>query len=67
MWSNEGVLTLIEDLQRGASLWDVHMQITKIIIQKGVETDVLANKNVKSLLLHLRKNRHWLNIRAQHC
>jgi len=44
MWSNEGVLTLIEDLQRNACLWDVHLQITKTIIQKGVSTDVLAKK-----------------------
>jgi beta-galactosidase beta subunit len=44
MWSKEGVLVLIEDLHRDACLWDVHMQITKIIIKKGVATDVLAKK-----------------------
>jgi hypothetical protein len=65
MWSNEGVLTVIEDLQRDACLWDMHLQITKTVIQKGVATVVLAKKKkVKSMLLNLRKNRHWLNFRA---
>lgn len=47
MWSNEGVLTAIEELQRDACLWVVHLQITKTIIQKGIETAVLATTKFK--------------------
>jgi hypothetical protein len=56
MWSNGGVLTLIEDLQRGACLRNVHLQITKTIIQKGVASDVLAKKCKISVITFEKKS-----------
>jgi hypothetical protein len=44
MWSNEGVLTLIEDLQSNACLWDVPCADYKNRNKKGDAIDFLATK-----------------------
>ena len=36
MWPNEMVITVIEDLQLNACLWDVHMQITETVIKNTI-------------------------------
>jgi len=66
MFSKEDLLTLIEDLQRDACSWGVHLQITKALLQKRDATDVLAKKKCKinAIKFEKKKNRHWLNIRA---
>jgi hypothetical protein len=57
VWSNERVLTFIENLQSSACLWDVHCADYKNRNKKGDAMDFLAKKNMKSALLKLRKNR----------
>jgi hypothetical protein len=56
VWSNERVRTFKEDLQSSACLLYVHCSYYKTRNKKGGVIDFLA-KNMKSVLLKLRKNR----------
>jgi ASC-1-like (ASCH) protein len=56
MWSNERVVTFIEDLESNARLWDVHCADYKNRNKKG-DTIIFLQKNMKSALSKLRKNR----------
>jgi len=38
MWSKERVITVIEDLQPSACLWDVYMQITQTVLKNAIST-----------------------------
>jgi hypothetical protein len=44
MWSNERVLTFIEDLQPSACLWDAHCADNKNSNKKGDAIDFLTKK-----------------------